>query len=210
MRNRIHKLIAIMTTLIVFSLQRTIYDFVDSLCYVEEYPILGIIYTGLIYGFLVLLIWVFFKILNRFYFQKIDYPSLQKETIILYKKYIHLNSKNTTDLKPTHEQINLNYTIISNISKVLEDEKAGEYNYASYKENRIDIAYLLDIYKECKNTWEQIKLKTEASKQTELYRKVYELNERIMLIDASMSSLITKRTKKLISLFPESNDKRTE
>ncbi len=210
MKNRIHKLIAIMTTLIVFSLQRTIYDFVGSLCYVEEYPILGIVYTGLIYGLLVLLIWVFFKILDRYYFQKIDYPSLQKETIILYKKYINLNSKNTTDSKPTHEQINLNYTIISNISKVLEDSKASEYNYASYKENRIDIAYLLDIYKECKKNWEQITIKTANDKQTELNRKVYELNERIMLIDASMTSLIAKRTEKLMLLFPKSNDENTE
>lgn len=196
MRNRIHRLTTIITTLIVFSLQRTIYDFVKSLRYVMEYPILGIVYTGLIYGLVLLLIWLFFKILNRFYFQKIDYPKLQKETILLYQKYIYLKSKDTPLSRILHEQINLIYTIISNISKILESPKASEYNYVSYKENRIDIAYLLDIYNECKENWTQITIKVADSGQTELYKKVNELSGRIDLIDSSISYLIDERKPK--------------
>lgn len=196
MRNRIHRLTTIITTLIVFSLQRTIYDFVKSLRYVMEYPILGIVYTGLIYGLVLLLIWLFFKILNRFYFQKIDYPKLQKETILLYQKYIYLKSKDTPLSRIPHEQINLIYTIISNISKILESPKASEYNYVSYKENRIDIAYLLDIYNECKENWTQITIKVADFGQTELYKKVNELSGRIDLIDSSISHLIDERKPK--------------
>ena len=182
MSNNLKKYIAYLGPIVVFCLQRSIYEFVASMPYVKECPFLGIVFSLLIYAIVVLLTYFVVYIFNHLRYFIFDNSSIQTNLMSSYvelKKLIEEYNKNTIDTIELHKLINMIFFIISDISKILENvEKTKKYNYKSFTDKRIDIDLLLSIYDFCRDKWNDIFNKNEQKVE---FKKIIELNNEIKL-----------------------------